>query len=417
MNTVHQVDGAPILVCYIPGLDARRVEESTTPYLHELRQQLAVTDIRTLPSTELVPTLVSGTLPHQHRVWQVSLRPEFESGAPRAVLPRVTDAVTSTAQLVHHFFDRGYDLAVIPRRRRRRFELHRFKYTRRLESEDAMQEFAGFPTIFGLLGDQARYEFTKDFDALPEIAARMPTEGIALEFLEMYALDLVQHWHLDDTAAMTEALGRTDSFVRELHARCRARGVRFILLVDHGQERVVGTIPLVQALRRSGVPESEFSYFVELASARIWFHSERARRVLPQALAGLEHVTLLDWKEMHDYDVCFEDDAFGHLYAFAEAGRIFFPHDFYQPLGNLALGLMDRHQRARARDPIHRGNHGYLPQYPSERGWMLVDDTSLEAPTGEIRLVDIAPTLLSLVGVDPPGYMQGRQIFMPDHSG
>jgi hypothetical protein len=408
-----QPHGAPLLVCYIPGLDARRVNETSTPYLHELRQRFTVFDIRTLPSTELVPTLVSGTLPHQHRVWQVSLRPEFRSGAPAAPLSRITDAITTAAQLVRHFFDRSYDLAVIPRRRRRRFELHRFKYTRRSASDDAMQEFAGFPTIFGLLGDKARYEFTKDFDALPEIAARLPTDGTALEFLEMYALDLVQHWHLDDEAVMQDALSHTDRFVRELHARCQERGVRFVLLVDHGQEPVVGTVSLVQTLRRSGIPESEFSYFVELASARLWFHSERAQRVLTQALSELPHVTLLSWKEMHEYDVCFEDDAFGQLYVFADAGRVFFPHDFYQPLGNLVLGLMDRHQRARAREPVHRGNHGYLPQFPSECGWMLLDDAAIEPETQEIRLVDIAPTLLSMVGATPPDTMQGRRLFKP----
>jgi hypothetical protein len=409
----QEAAAAPVLVCYIPGLDARRVDATTTPYIHDLRQGLPVAGIRTLPSTELVPTLVSGTLPHQHRVWQVSLRPEFRTGAPHAALPRVADAVTSTAQLVHHFFDRGYDLAVIPRRRRRRFDLHRFKYTRRLESEGAMQEFAGIPSIFGLLGEEAHYEFTKDFDALPGLAARLPSAGRILEFVEMYALDLFQHWHLDDEAAMGAALTRTDTFVRELHARCKARGVRFVLLVDHGQERVVGTIPLVQTLRASGIPESEFSYFVELASARLWFHSERARRVLTNMLGELEHAKLVSWQEMHDYDVCFEDDAFGEVYVFADAGRIFFPHDFYQPLGNLVLGLMDHHQRARARDPVHRGNHGYLPHYPSERGWMLVDDAALVPPQDEVRLVDIAPTLLSMVGVSPPDYMQGRRLFTP----
>lgn len=417
MNTFRTASRAPLLVCYIPGLDARRVNATSTPYLQELRQRFPILDIRTLPSTELVPTLVSGTLPHQHRIWQVSLRPEFRAGAPAAPLSHITDAITTTTQLVRHFFDRSYDLAVIPRRRRRRFELHRFKYTRRSASDDAMQEFAGFPTIFGLLGEQARYEFTKDFDALPEIAARMPTDGLALEFLEMYALDLVQHWHLDDDAVMQDALARTDSFVRELHTRCQERGVRFVLLVDHGQERVVGTIPLVQTLRRSGIPESEFSYFVELASARLWFHSERAERVLTQRLSELPHATLLSRKEMHEYDVCFEDDAFGQLYVFADAGRIFFPHDFYQPLGNFVLGLMDRHQRARAGNPVHRGNHGYLPQYPSERGWMLVDDAALDPGPRQIRLVDIAPTLLSMAGVTPPDYMQGHRIFTHDPSG
>jgi hypothetical protein len=389
------------------------VDERRTPYLNSLRQRFPVTGIRTLPCTELVPTLISGVLPHQHRVWQVSLRPEFREGAAAGLGSLVPDALVSTAQLARHVVDPTYDLAVIPWRRRRRFELHRFKYTRRSASADSLQEFAGYKTIFGLLGEQAHYEFTKDFDALPALAERLPTGKRSLEFVEMYALDLVQHWHLGDDAVMDDALARTDRFVRRLHAQCCARGVRFVLLVDHGQERVVGTIPLVQALRRARVPESEFSYFVELASARLWFHSDRARQVLLQVLRELAHVTLLSWREMRYYGVRFDDDAFGELYVFAQAGHIFFPHDFYQPLGNLVLGLTDRQQRARVGRPVHRGNHGYLPENPSERGWILVDDAALEPKQTAVRLVDIAPTLLSLVGVTPPEYMQGRRLFEP----
>jgi len=221
----------------------------------------------------------------------------------------------------------------------------------------------------------------------------------------------VQHWHLDDDAVMDDALRRTDDFVRALHARCMERGTRFMLLVDHGQELVVGTIPLVQALRGSGVPESEFTYFAELASARLWFHSDRARRVLPSLLRELPHVTLRDWREMHACDVRFEDDTFGELYVFADAGYVFFPHDFYQPLGNLVLGIMDRQQRARAGQPVHRGNHGYLPENPSERGWMLIDDASLQPRSTETSIVDVAPTLLNLVGATPPDHMQGRCLY------
>jgi hypothetical protein len=370
-----------------------------------------VVGLRTLPCTELVPTLISGTLPHQHKVWQVSLRPEFRGGAPPGFLGRIPDSLVSTAQLARHFLDRTYDLAVIPWRRRRRFVLHRFKYTRRSASSDELQEFGGFRTIFGLLGDQARYEFTKDFSALPELVQRLPSVERKLEFLEMYALDLVQHWHLDDDARMSDALARTDRFVREVHDRCRKAGARFMLLVDHGQEAVIGTIPLVQALKRSGIPESEYTYFAELASARLWFHSDRARRVLPALLRGLPQVTLLDWREMHACDVRFEDDAFGELYVFADPGYIFFPHDFYQPLGNLVLGLMDRQQRARAARPVHRGNHGYLPQHPSEHGWTLVDDASLRPGLSEASIMDVAPTLLGLVGLVPPVYMQGRCVY------
>ena len=401
----------PLLVCYVPGLDARRIDDNRTPYLSRLRSEYEVVRIRTLPSTELVPTLVCGTLPHQHRVWQVSLKPEFRGGASPSLGDRLPDNLVTTLQCTQHFFDPTYDLAVIPWRRRRRFDLHRFKYTRRASSSGLMDEFAGYRSIFGLLGDQSKYIFTKDFDSLPALLRQLPSGDRLLEFVEMYALDLVQHWHLDNASVMDDAFGRTDQFVRDMHARCQNRGVRFMLLVDHGQEPVVGTIPLVQALKATGIPETEFSYFVELASARLWFHTDRARTAVTEALGGLPHTTLLTWREMHDYQVCFEDNSFGELYAFADAGHIFFPHDFYQPIGNAVLGLMDRHQRQRFRNPVHRGNHGYLPHFPSERGWLIADDVSMRSGRTEAQLIDIAPSLLSLVGVPAPNYMKGVALF------
>ena len=406
----------PLFVCYVPALDARLLSNRTTPYLYALRQELGVTTIRTLPSTELVPTLVTGTLPHQHRVWQVSLKPEFSDGANPRAADAIPDILITTAQCVRHFFDPEYDLAVIPSRRRRRFDLHRFKYTRRAAHAEGMDEFSGHPSIFGLLGERSEYIFTKSFDSLPDLLQRLPTGNRAVEFLEMYALDLTQHWHLDNDDVMNNALARTDAFVRDLHAKCRRIGVRLMLLVDHGQELVVGTVPLLQAIARAGIEESEYSYFVELASARFWFHTERARRILSTVLAELPRTEVLTWRDMHQYDVCFEDDAFGEIYVFADAGWIFFPHDFYQPVGNVVLGLMDRHQRQRVRNPVHRGNHGYLPQHASEQGWVLLDDRTLPTARGEAQLIDVAPTILTLVGVPPPAYMRGTPLFGRDTS-
>jgi hypothetical protein len=116
---------------------------------------------------------------------------------------------------------------------------------------------------------------------------------------------------------------------------------------------------------------------------------------------------------MHDVGVCFEDDAFGEFYAIADAGKIFFPHDFYHPIGNAILGATDRHQRQRFMNPVHRGNHGYLPHFPSERGWITINDEGLSAGVSEGHVVDVAPTLLSLAGVRPPPYMSGRTLFSP----
>jgi hypothetical protein len=390
-------------------LDERLIDERSAPYLCELRSRHQVASLRTYPSTELVPTIISGVLPHEHRVWQVRLKPEYRAVVGKDLADWLPDTLVSTLQCARYFFDHSYDLAVIPWRRRRRFELHRFKYTRRAATDEPMQAFAGYKSIFGLLKDQSRYLFTKDFSALPSLVDRLATGDRLIEFLEMYALDLVQHWHLDNPEVMRDSIARTDAFVRAVHARCTQNGVRFMLLVDHGQERVTGTIPLMQFLAGTRIPQTEYSFIVELASARFWFHTDRARRQLLEALATLPGTVLQTRQQMHAHGIRFEEDDFGEIYVFAEAGRIFFPHDFYQPIANTFLGLIDRHQRQRLLRPVHRGNHGYLPDNACERGWLLMDDPECIRPS--VDLIDIAPSLLSLVGVEPPDYMKGTPFF------
>lgn len=406
----------PILVCYLPGLDARRLSPEVTPNICAARDAFGAVTLTTIPTTELVPSMITGVLPHQHQVWQVSLRPEFRDRPRGSVTDVVPDLMTTTVQCIRHFFDRTYDLAAVPFRRRRRFDLHRFKYTRRAADPDSIREFGGFKTIFGLLGNEARYVFTKDFGDLDRLASELPRyDESLLSLVEMYALDLTQHWHLDNPTVMNDALRKTDVFVGQLIDGCQRSGKRLILLSDHGQEAVTGTIPLIQSVRGTGISRREFTMFVELASARFWFHTERARNAILPHLRALPHSAVFDWREMHGFGICFDDDAFGEYYVIADAGKVFFPHDFYQPVANVVLGLLDQHQRQRVTNPVHRGNHGYLPHFPSELGWVTVLDDGISAAADSGHIIDIAPTLLHLARKRAPDYMTGKSLFrLPD---
>ena len=375
------------------------------------RHDNSIVNLSTLPTTELVPSLLSGVLPHQHRVWQVSLRQQFRQPSKSRLIDTIPDVVTSTIQCGRHYIDRTYDLSALPYRRRQRFNLHRFKYTRREENPAALTQFGGYQSIFGVLGREARYVFTKNFAELDELSRELPKSPHLLTFLEMYAFDLTQHWHLDNHAVMTKSLIQTDEFFGRLRQGCRDSGVRLMLLVDHGQEPVTGTIPLMQALQSAGVSRREYTFFVELSRARIWFHTTRAREAILPKIEALQDSSIFDWKQMHEFGVCFGDDQFGEYYVFADAGNVFFPHDFFNPIGNAFLGITDKHQRQRFHDPVHRGNHGYLPHFPSEQGWMIPVDQQLTPTTNTGHIVDVAPTLLSLLGKEIPEHMRGSRLF------
>lgn len=399
-----------LLVCYVPGLDRRLISDVSTPVIAEMLNTYSPVTIRTIPDTELVPTLLSGVYPHQNRIWQVSLDVGRKRTMPQRMADALPDIVSTTAQCIRQYFNSEFDLATIPPRRRRNFVQHRFKYTRRAANPETLEAFNGYKTLFGVLGNDSRYRFTSDFTALGSLAQDVLASPIRLEFVEMYALDLYQHWHLDNEEGMRKALAETDRFVERLRDGCDENDYTLVLLSDHGQQSVVGTIPLLQALRKSGVREADYSYYCGLACCRLWFHTEQARESILAIIRQLPNCRPLHFREMHEYDICFDNDDFGEYYLMAEAGYVFFPHDFYHSIANLYLGLLGHSQWSRILNPVHRGNHGYLPHYPSEKGFLVLADDDIAPNREQMSLIDFAPTALKCLGTDIPAHMTGRSV-------
>lgn len=401
-----------VFVCYVPGLDLRRLSPEWTPYICGLLDEFSPVRLRGLPDTELVPTLVTGVWPHEHGIWQVRLRGEEErsDGFWPRLAASLPDGLGTTLQGVAHFATKRVDLATIPPRRRQQFELLRFKYERRVGGWT--EPAPGIDSVFSVVGaDRGRYRLVRQFRRFAELERALPDPDLQLDFLELYALDIMQHWNLDRLDRVERGFRRVDAFVRRIHARAGELGVRFVLLSDHGQEAVRGTIDLRDRLRTLNLDEDEYAYYLQVPSVRFWFRTGRARQAVRRLLEGLDHVTVLHHREMAAHGVDLPTPEHGELYAYADPGWIFFPHDFYQPLANLVLGLSDGIQRPRIADPVHRGSHGYLTGHPSEIGLFLADDTALTPRTECGELVDVAPTLLELLGSSVPDRMSGRSLY------
>jgi len=99
----------------------------------------------------------------------------------------------------------------------------------------------------------------------------------------------------------------------------------------------------------------------------------------------------------------------------AKPGWIFFPHDFHHPMANFFMGLTEETQRTRLLHSKHKGNHGYLPENPSEKGFAILADERFRPVDREMDLVDMAPTLLALLGEPRPDHMKGRIAFTLKH--
>jgi hypothetical protein len=423
-----------MFVCYIPGMDLRRINAIQTPYVASLFNAYPSVKIKSFPNTDLMPTLLTGVYPHEHGMWQVRLKPESRS-AGTGRLNRIPDLFTSTFQGLLHLFNHSVDLATIPARRLRHFEILRFKQTRHyfpslyelfsrfLHGKDMDQyksdewhphflEVGPFKTIFSIAGkEKSSFVFNRKISKLNGLLGELCTRDRRLEFLELHSLDIIEHWNLDDDGAMSGIYRRVDTFIKRLHQKCEQKNVTLLILSDHGQERVKDSLDIQGELKRLDLPENEYQYYLEAPMGRFWFHTNRARVKILDLLSNIGNGTVLSYKDLHRYNVRFDHDGYGEVYFVADPGYIIFPHDFYQPIANIFLGLTDPQQRRRIWNPRLRGSHGYFPHHESEKGFMIALANHYKVNQQEIDIIDVAPSILGLMGCKKPDYMKGNCIF------
>jgi predicted AlkP superfamily pyrophosphatase or phosphodiesterase len=315
--------------------------------------------------------------------------------------------VTTTAQCFVHLLTGPYDLAAVPRWRRRRFEINKTRYMRR--NADEFQRLNGVGTIFSALGkDDCSYVYSQRLDELSSLFLSLGSGERRLEFFEAHSMDTLQHWNLDDPSKIASSYHQVDRFVNALHATCESNGVRMMLLSDHGMELVTEFIDIIGGLKALGLRRDEYTFFVEAPKARFWAHTDRARRRITEMLSALDHGTFLSYQDLHRYNLKFEDARYGEFYFIADPGQIFFPHDYHHPLANLFMGLTHEHQRSRLQSPKYRGYHGYLPHHESEKGLLILLDDRYKFRQPEMSIIDVAPTILTVLGEKPPDHMKGR---------
>jgi hypothetical protein len=254
-------------------------------------------------------------------------------------------------------------------------------------------------------------------DALDGELSELVEGNLIVEMIEVHGLDESLHWGMDDRSRIAGYFRQIDDFVAELHRKCLRANRRFILLCDHGMEPVHDSIDIRQGLEGLDVPTKEFDFFIENTRATIWIHTDRAREAILELLGGLKNGTVVRRQDLVPYGIRFPDDAYGEVYFYANPGFILFPNDFHQTLANLAQSLMDPQQRSRFRYPMHRGDHGYFSENACERGYMVLAEDGFTATSERISIIDIAPTILDLLGLAPSNTMQGRPAFRNRASG
>lgn len=233
-----------------------------------------------------------------------------------------------------------------------------------------------------------------------------------MEIVELYTLDLIQQWNLDNMEIVNSYYSKIDMFIKDLSNKCNNNKVILSILSDHGHEQIKGSINLVKLLKKLDIEENEYTFFLDVSIARFWFRTDRARQIIIEILHEIENSQVFSSKDLGRYNLVFDGSEYGEIFSFLDPGYIFFPNDFYQPLANLYFGITDDRQRSRLAYPGHRGTHGYLPDAECENAFILIFDRDCKTIKDKIEIIDVAPSILKILGYDVPNFMKGINAFV-----
>jgi len=398
-----------LMIIYIAALDHRKVNNKFAPYLYELSEKYPMLKINTIPDIDLVTTLWTGCYPSEHGMWQVRLKKDsnLNTKTSQDYLP---DIISTTLQCFIHVFTGKFDLASVPYWRRRRFDIFRSKYMRK--DLKGYLKFNETDSIFSIIGEsKCNYIYSGKLFNFNHTQKKLFNEKNRVEVIESHGLDTITHWYIDDEEKMIDSYKKLDDFIKSVHTECQKKGITLMVIGDHGQDVVKDTINIVEKINELGIKKNEITYYIESSKARFWFHSDSAREKMLNYLSENEKGTLLHFEELHRYNIKFNDDSYGEYYFISNPGTIFYPSDFYHPIGNIFLALTQNQQRSRIQSSIYRGYHGHLPYNECEKGFLMLLDNDYKTNGKEIEIIDVAPTVLRLMGYNQPESLKGVNAF------
>jgi predicted AlkP superfamily pyrophosphatase or phosphodiesterase len=409
---MRDTESKKLLFCYVDGIDLRRIDQTQAPFVFDMLKSKQCVRIASPPSADSLPTLLTGTYPSEHGMFGVKLKPNSAQSLLARIVDQIPDILTTTTQCIFQAVTGSYDLPAIPPKRRRRFEILRTQQNKKYRKTENLLQFGGLKSCLGAVGiERCNYQYSRTSDPLKDLIENIGSGEYIFEFVHFYGFDLLQRWNIDDVKQTKAVYAGYDKFVRSLYEKCKNNKITLLLFSDHGYDQITGYIDLFHELKKLNLSQEEYRYFVELSMARFWFFSDTARERIVEMLQGIPNSRYFSWKDLREFNISFNDPQYGEAFIFTCPGFAFFPHEFYQPVANLYLGIIDARQRSRLHNARHRGDHTLLPYFETAKGFMLVLNKDYESCKKEIDLIDVAPTILELLGVEKPNTMSGSPVF------
>jgi predicted AlkP superfamily pyrophosphatase or phosphodiesterase len=218
-----------------------------------------------------------------------------------------------------------------------------------------------------------------------------PADPATFTLLFAGDVDHASHAHGQGSTEVTELLANVDRTI-ERHAAALTRDGREPILVvwsDHGHHDVRRLNPL-RFLKDRGIDLSRHTYVIDTNFIRFWVDDPDERRRLAMELDSLGIGHVLTESELDAYRVRMADDRYGNVIFYVEL-----PYALSHTIWGFGRRLAS--------------GHGYLPDHP---GSDAVFVSNLPTREGQLDLVDVAPSLLELLGLTVDPGLDGRSVWI-----
>ena len=214
-----------------------------------------------------------------------------------------------------------------------------------------------------------------------------PDEPAAFTYLFAGDVDHASHAHGQGSPEVTELLGRVDAVIEAKMAAMARRGPEPALLLwsDHGHHDVQRLNPL-PLLKEHGIDLRRYPHVIDTNFIRMWIADAGERRRMVERLDALGIGHVLTDAELDRYRVRMPDDRYGNVIFYVEL-----PY----ALSHTIWGYGRRLDSA----------HGYLPDHPGSDAVLV---SNLPTRDGAYDLVDVAPTVLELLGLPVEAGLDGK---------
>jgi predicted AlkP superfamily phosphohydrolase/phosphomutase len=219
-------------------------------------------------------------------------------------------------------------------------------------------------------------------------------------YIDIGEADKAGHVFGPDSDEIRQEMARIDSFLQKVHEHVARTCPEYavIIMSDHGMSPIHSIVDLEGIVRGAGLlPERDYVCFIDSACLRLWGNNNEKINIIKEVLSGVQGVNVLSPERLSQLritqDLSADRDYVGDVTAVADPGVLILPNYF------------------QGKRPV-KGMHGYIDDGSDYLGGVFfLTGSSIQPKSMErVELVDTAPTILDIFGINNELSMDGKSV-------